>query len=391
MNESVEEQQAVVATGKTTSIGHRFGAGLLPKLKSNRILAAAIAACMMSVAYWGFIASDRYVSEASVIIQRTDANAAKAVDVGALLGGGTSADRPEQLLLRNYMLSRDMLAKLDVKLHLRQHYSDTRRDPLSRLWSQDSPAERFYEYYLSRVTVDFDEYSGVLVVRAQAFDPKTAQAITRMLVSEGEHAMNEMAHVLAQDQVDFIQKQVTDLGARYEATRQAMLRYQNQHGLLSPEDLAAHLNGAIDELQAKRTELQTRRTALLAYLAPQAPGVVEIDTQLAAVESQIGAERARLAAPGGNTLNTKVEEYQRLQIEAGFAQDVYKTALTALERERVEATRNLKKVTLLESPTLPELAVQPRRLYNIIVFILITSLLAGVIYLLAAIIRDHKD
>jgi capsular polysaccharide transport system permease protein len=212
-----------------------------------------------------------------------------------------------------------------------------------------------------------------------------------MLVAEGETAMNDMAHALAQDQVNFIQKQVSDLAARYAATRQAVLHYQNKHGMLAPDEMAVHLNGAIDALQVKRTELQTRRTAGLAYLAPQAPGIVELDTQIAAVDAQIAAERARLAAPTGTTLNSKVEEYQRLQLEAGFAQDVYKTALTALERGRVEATRDLKKVTLLESPTLPEEPVQPRRLYNITVFILITLLLAGIAHLLAAIIRDHKE
>jgi capsular polysaccharide transport system permease protein len=384
MNESVEEQQAVA---KAANWFRR----LSPALKLNRTFGAAFAACLLATIYWGLVASDRYVSEASLLIQHTDLNAARPVDLGALLGGGAGSNRPDQLLLRNYMLSRDMLAKLDAKLHLREHYSDWHRDPLSRLWSSDSSGERFHEYYLSRVAVDYDEYAGVLVVRAQAYHPAMAQAITRMLVAEGERAMNEMAHALAQDQVDFIQRQVSAAAARYEATRQAVLRYQNKHGMVAPEDLAAHLNGAIDELQAKRTELQTRRTAMLGYLAPAAPGVVELDTQIDAIDKQVAVERARLAAPGGKALNSTVEEYQRLQMEAGFAQDLYKTALAALERGRVEATRDLKKVTLLQSPTLPELALQPRRLYNICAFILVTLLLAGVVHLLAAIIRDHKD
>lgn len=385
MNESLEEQQAVAKAANW------FRRRVSQARKLNRTFSAACAACLLATIYWGLIASDRYVSEATLLIQHTDLNTARPLDLGTLLGGGAGGNRTDQLLLRNYMLSRDMLARLDAKLHLREHYSDWHRDPLSRLWSRDTSAERFHEYYLSRVAVDFDEYAGVLVVRAQAYDAAMAQAITRMLVDEGERAMNEMAHALAQDQVDFIERQVTDAVERYQATREAVLRYQNRHGMVAPEELAARLNGAVDELQAKRTELQTRRTAMLAYLAPQAPGVVEIDTQLAAIDKQIEVERGRLAAPGGKALNSKVEEYQRLQMEAGFAQDVYKTALAALERGRVEATRDLKKVTLLQSPTLPELPLQPRRLYNVLTFILITLLLAGVVHLLAAIIRDHKD
>jgi capsular polysaccharide transport system permease protein len=86
-----------------------------------------------------------------------------------------------------------------------------------------------------------------------------------------------------------------------------------------------------------------------------------------------------------------VEEYQRLEMAAGFAHDIYKTALVALEKGRVEATRNLKKVSVVQNPTLPQQPLEPRRLYNIIVSVLVTLLVAGIVHLLAAIVRDHKD
>jgi capsular polysaccharide transport system permease protein len=76
---------------------------------------------------------------------------------------------------------------------------------------------------------------------------------------------------------------------------------------------------------------------------------------------------------------------------AMFAQDVYKTALTALEKGRIEATRNLKMVTIVQNPTLPQYPLEPRRIYNIVVFALSVLVLAGIVQLLAAIIRDHQD
>ncbi len=90
-------------------------------------------------------------------------------------------------------------------------------------------------------------------------------------------------------------------------------------------------------------------------------------------------------------MNRTVEEFQRLQMNAAFAQDVYKTSLVALEKGRVEATRTLKKVSVLLSPDEPQLSLEPRRLYNTIVFMLAILLIAGILHLLAAIIRDHKD
>jgi len=130
---------------------------------------------------------------------------------------------------------------------------------------------------------------------------------------------------------------------------------------------------------------------LLSYLMPGSTNIVELDQQISAVEKQIKHEQARLVSSGGKMLNSAVEEYQRLQMNAEFTQDIYKTALIALESGRVETSRTLKKVLVLREPTLPQYPLEPRRLYNIIVFILVTLLLTGIVHLLAAIIRDHKD
>lgn len=365
-------------------------ARLIGRLRRVGVFGIAGAACAISVLYWGAIASDRYVSQANVIVQRTDLASGQPTDLGSLLGG-TGGNRSDELLLRNYLLSMDMLRKLDQQLNLRAHYSDRARDPLSRMWSKNAPDESFLQYYLSRVSVELDEYSGVLVIKAQGFDAATAQAITALLVREGEQAMNEMAHQLAREQVAFVEKQVAQMAERFQKTRQAVVRFQNAHGLVSPQSRAEQLNGVVERLNAQRTELQTRRTALLGYLEPRAAAVVEIDLQIEAIDKQLALEQARLTSTSGKALNSTVEEYQRLEMEAGFANDIYKTALVALEKGRVEATRNLKKVSVVQSPTLPQHALEPRRSYNIIVSVLVTLLVASVVHLLAAIIRDHKD
>lgn len=363
----------------------------LRAMRRQRTALLALLACLLLSIYWGLIASDRYVSEARVIIQRTDLAGSQNMDFSALLTGTGGVNRADQLLLRDYLLSVDMLRKLDAKLDLRSHYSDRRYDPLSRLWSATVPQEWFHRHYLSRVSVEFDDYAGVLVVKAQGYDPGIAHAIAAMMVEEGERTMNLLAHQLAREQVSFIEKQVTVLAERFQEARRQMLAYQNSKGLVSPQATAENLAGVVNRLEAQRTEMQARRTALLAYLVPQAPGIVELDAQLGAMEKQIAQEQARLTAPKGNTLNSTVEEYQRLEMTAMFAQDVYKTALVALEKGRVEATRTIKKVTVLQEATSPEYALQPARLYNITISVLVTLLVAGIVRLLAAIIRDHRD
>ena len=353
-------------------------------------LALALVMSLLSALYWSVIASDGYVSEAHVLVQKTDMGV-QSVEIGNLLGNIGGNTRPDQLMLRDYLLSVDVLKKIDAKLNLRAHFSNPQRDVLSRMWRENADIETFHEHYLAHIKVEYDDYAGILVIKAQGYDPQTAHAITRTLIEEGERFMNATAHELVEGQVSFLSKQVDLLGASALEARQAVLRYQDSNGLVSPQSTAENFASIVNGLETKLAEMHTRRTALLAYLMPDSPNVVELNQQIAAIEQEITQQNAKLASTSGKTLNRKVEVFQRLQLDAEFKQSLYKTALITLEKARIEAIRSIKKISILQKPTLPQYPLQPRRLYNASVFTLFALLLAGIAQMLGAIIRDHKD
>jgi capsular polysaccharide transport system permease protein len=346
---------------------------------------------LLAAYYWIFIASDRFVSVAHVIVQRTDMAAGPTLDVASLIGSQVGPSRPDQMLLRDYLLSMDMLRKLEANLQISAHYSNARYDFFSRMWLISPSIEWLHRYFSSLASVEFDDYSGVLMIKVEAYDPNTARAIAQMMVREGESFMDEMAKMLARDQVAFLEKQVRQNADRAIQARQAVLAYQNRKGMVSPEAAAESLVAIVGRLEAQRAELQTQRNALQSYLVPTHPSIVQLNQQLAAIDRQITAEQAKLAAPAGKTLNRTVEELQRLQMEAEFQQEIYKSSLTALEKGRIEATRTLKKLSVLQTAHLPEYPLEPRRIYNIVVYTLLSFLCAGVLKLIIAAIRDHQD
>jgi capsular polysaccharide transport system permease protein len=356
------------------------------------IWAAAFAFFVAMAAYWLVLASDRYVSTAHIVIQRTDlSTGASAGDLASLIGGVSGANRADQLMMRDYLLSVGLLQKLDKELDLRSHFSNWRRDPLSKFLFANAPVEWLHRYYLSRVSVELNDYNGVLVVNAQAYTPEMSKAISEKLVLEGEAFMNNVANSLAQTQVDFLEKQVVQMHDRLLSARQTLLDYQNKKGLASPMATAESTVAILAKLQASLTELQTQKSALQSYLVASHPSVVQLNQQIAAVEKQMLQEQAKLASPTGKPLNKTVEEYQRLEMQAAFADAVYKTALSALERGRIEATRTIKKISVVQAPTLPEYPLEPRRIYNTLVAFLTAFLLAGIAHLLWAVVQDHKD
>lgn len=349
-----------------------------------------VGACVASSVYWLGVASGRYVSESRLIIQSTSLHSGNALDLGSLISGSSGGNRSDQLLLREHLRSPDMAHKLDQALALRQHYSG-QGDWLSRLWRVDASNEDFYDYYLHRIQVEFDEFSGVLVLKAQGFTPEVATQITQHLLQEGERFMNGMAHAIAQEQVTFLEGQVQALHNQVLASRRAVLDFQDKKGLISPEAAAQSIATIVATLQGQLVDLKAQRGALEAYLVKDHPNIILLNQRINALEKQVAQEQAKLAAPGGKTLNRTAEAFAQLELQSKFALDMYKTALTALEQGRLEATRTLKKVSVIQQPTQPQEASEPRRLYTASVWVLTILLLAGVMHLLGAIVRDHQD
>lgn len=354
-----------------------------------RLIRLTLIGSVLGVFYWLAIASDRYVSEASVIIRKTDSVAAPTPDLSMLIAGIAAVNRGDQMLLREYLLSVDMLKKLDAELNLKAHYGDWRRDWISRMWLTDM--EWFHRHYLSRVAIEYDEYAGVLRIKAQAYDSATARAIADTLVREGERYMNQLGHEMAQTQVNFLTTQVDQAQLRFQQASQRLLAFQNKKGLLSPQATAESLNVLVAKLEEQRAQLQTQLASLPKNLDRDHPNIVMLSQSLAAIDRQIAEEKAKLANPVGKTLNITMEEFQRLQMEVTFTQELYKTALAALEKGRIDATRMLEKVSVLQTPTLAEYPMEPRRIYNAVITLLFGLMLVGILKLLESIVLDHVD
>lgn len=362
---------------------------LLPVGKVRLLWGTAGVFIAASGIYWGFIASDRYVSEAHVYLQKSSALSQPPSDLLSMIAGG--GNNHELLLLRDHLLSVDMMKRLDGELHLRQHFSDASHDSLSRLRAGGITDERFYRYYRSMVDVTYDDYSRVLVVAAQAYSAPMAQALTQRLVLEGERYMNLLDHRAGEEQVRYIESQVADLNKRVTAAHAALLNFQNAHGLASPEQTAQNVSTIVARLEGELAGLQAKRRAMQGYLTASAPDMVQINSEIAATQAQVDSERKRLATAQGASLNALVEEQGRLQAEVSFSDDLYRTALVALEGARMDSTRKINTVAILQSANRPQEPLRPRRLYNIVLSTLGALMAAGVLHLIASIIRDHGD
>ena len=355
--------------------------------KSPHWAVAAIAIILVSF-YWFVWAEERYVSRATVVLESPQV-AAPEISLSSIMGGG-AGNTKDLLLLREHLLSVDMLRLLDEDLNIREHYTE-HGDIFARLYDRDAPIEDLHKYYLRRVNIELDEYAGVLNISVQGYTPEFAHQMTTLLLQAGEDHMNEMGHRLAEEQVHFLEQQMVRLDERFKETRAALLAYQNEFGLVSPTDTVASINQVVSTLEADLARFQAQRNALASFQSEQSPELRQVERNITALRDQIIEQRDRIAQASGGSLNSVSAEYETLELQAQFAQETYSSALAALENTRLEAARQLKQVSVLQSPLLPEYPTEPNRLYNSSVFAIIAIFLAFIFSMLLMIIKDHRD
>ncbi|UYV18063.1 chain-length determining protein [Halomonas qaidamensis] len=355
--------------------------------KSPQWAVAFIAIALVSF-YWFVWAEERYVSRATVVLESPQV-ATPDLSFASLLGSG-AGNTADLLLLREHLLSVDMLRVLDEQLGIRQHYNE-HGDIFAKLRDPNVPIEDLHKYYLRRVNVELDEYAGVLNIHVQGYTPEFAHDMASLLLEAGEDHMNAMGHRLAEEQVRFLEQQMVRLEERFRDTRSELLDFQNEYGLVSPTSTVESINQVVATLEGDLARLQAQRNALASFQSSQSSELRQVERSIEALRDQIVEQRDRLAQAAGNSLNRISAEYETLELQAQFAQETYSSALAALENTRLEAARQLKQVSVLQSPLFPEYPTEPNRLYNSSVFAIITIFLAFILSMIIMIVKDHRD
>lgn len=342
----------------------------------------------LAALYYGTLASDRYVSQASLIIKQAD-QLKMLPDALSMLGLGGS-NHQDVLVIQNYLKSWDMLSTLDQALQLKKHYQSDNADIFSRL-PADASREEFLAFYRDHLTISLDELSGVLTVSLQAFEPDYAKQVVSLMLKESEGFINRLSRQVAMEQLKFVETEVARSHERLLNEREKMLAFQNQHQLMSPEATSTAMMGVVSELEAELVRQDAELKRLQIYMNANAPDVVAVRDRVDALTRQLAQEKNRLTGSEKQSLNEVNADYQAVQVQAQLAADVYKTGLVSMEQARVEAYRKLKHLLVVSQPSEAQEAEYPRRLYNLATIGVLLCLFYGLVVMGLATLREHQD
>lgn len=340
--------------------------------------------------YWMIWATDRYHSESRIIIR--DAGSVNGGIDSLSLIGSISPEQKDALLVKEYILSWDMLAHLDQQLNLREHYSQPRIDFLSRM-SPDASRESFLSYYREFIYINFDDLSSTLHLEVQAFDREMARDIAQAVIEQSETFLNLIGNELAQEQMTFVNTELERARASLKSAKMALIRFQEVNNTFSPQQKSEAMMGLISSLEADIARSEAELKEQGAYLVEDAPQMVAVRARINALQNQLAEEKRRLvgSTKTDSTISKVNAEYQDLLLSIGFATDIYTAVLTSLEQARLEAYQKLKHLVVVDPPVLADDSEYPARLHSLITSVVLILILYALAVMIYATIREHRD
>lgn len=304
--------------------------------------------------YLTFFATPRSTVEFQVSYQTYRAPNSLASSL-AESAAGTSSNNNIDLgtILYQYIRSPALLDKLDRELDLRAYFSKSSIDFVSRM-SPHASYDTFLRYYRWRVSAS-EGLGGYVQVDVEAFDPQFAQKLAEAIVKACEAMMDQMTSRARSDEVQLAQDEVVRQEARVRAARQALTEFQNAHGDLDPNRGAAQLGQIVGALETDIANARAQLANAVATLSESSPIVVGVKSQIASLEDQLRAERARLAGTASRTPYSEIlDQYSALQLDEEFAKTAYTAAQQGLSVARADAARTQNYLIVYAPPNLAD-------------------------------------
>lgn len=367
--------------------------GWLGRLRGINLimLLTVILPTALALLYYGLVASDIYVSESRFVVRSPQRQAQTGI-LGALLqGGGLSRSQDDTYSVHDFILSRDALAELDRKLAIRKAYSSDAFDFVSRFpgldW--DRSFEAFHRYYMNQVNVRYDPASSITVLTVRAFAAQDARDINEALLQMGERLVNNLNDRSRRDLIEVAQREVAMAEEKAKEAALALSAFRSRQSVFEPDRQAAIQLQGVAKIQEELLATESQ-IAQLRKLSPRSPSIGALESKADSMRKAIARESSKVTG-GSDSLTSRTPDFQRLSLEKAFADKQLAATLAALETARSEAERKQLYLERLVQPNLPDMAMQPRRVRNVLVVFVLGLIAWGVVSLLVASIREHTD
>lgn len=307
----------------------KFLTGFSMPLKSQLFMWLVIFPTILSVFYFTFIASDIYLSESRFIVRSPSKDSIASIGGGfsGVIGKmGLNNSENDSFTAENYIQSRDALGVLNANLKLKDAYSESSIDRLHRF-----AGIRFWDTSLERFYEYYlSEIVGIAHDASSGITTLTVRAFNPTLAYEINQELNELGEALI-----------------------------NRLNLRAKQDM---LQFAQKEVELARSKVEGINLKIYQFRNQKQAGPSE---QQVAVFQQLGSEK----------------DFADRNLAAAFA---------SLEQARIEAIKKQLYLERVSEPSLPDKALEPKRIRGIITAFVLGLVLWGITSMIIAGVKEHQ-
>lgn len=345
---------------------------------------------VLTALYFALLASDIYISEGRYAVRTNDPSGFSAGILNTVIPGvGAESASEDATIVRDYILSRDMLKDLDQRLKIRRHYQSPAVDFIARL-KDNATTEEFIDYYRDMIEVNIDSATNITTIQVRAFAPDVAQQMGNIIIENSERLVNRLSDRIISDTLEFARNEVASAENRVRAASDALTRFRSETQSIDPGEETSAVLGIVTGLESQLASARTELIEAKSFMQADSIQVRVLESRVRALEAQVEAERKRLASEGTASDYTRlIDRYQPLIVEQELARQRYESTLTSLELARAEAQRKQRYLLSFVQPQVPDDAVEPERLKSTFIIFIVLCIVYAIGGLIWAAIKDH--
>lgn len=346
---------------------------LMTLLRRPMFLAVVLIPNLLTILYFGFIASPVYTSTAALLVINPKQNGAS---LSSLLSGA-SGDSSEQggYILKEYFGSWEAFRKADAPMKLADNFRSG--DPVSRFGGIATGFQTsdiaLWRYFQRNVAVTIDQKSGIVALDVHAYDPGYAYRLAKVLLSQAVAHMDVMNDQQTGDFVKHATARKASIEAALRRDLTALAQFRNQTGTYDPKELYLSNLALMNSLAMKATELKSQREAIAAA-TPNNPQADNLATATQSVRRDIASTAKTFPAMARSS-----SKYEKLLVSRDNNVTLLGQANMAVQEAEANAEKNRYYLNVISNPSEPRTPDGPQRLLWIGGMLLATLLLWGLL------------
>ncbi len=339
--------------------------------------------------YFAVMATPMYATNSEFVIQQAD-SAAAAGGLGGMFAGTGMATQQDSITVQSYLASRAAMVRLDADHGFRGHFSDPAIDPIQRL-EVDATNEAMFKMYQDRVKISYDPTEGILRMEVIAASPEASQKFSNALIAYAEEQVDQLTQRLREDQMAGARSSYEAAEFRRSEALAEWLKVQEETQTVDAVSETAALISQVSALEQQRQQLQLNLTEKLGVRRPNQAQVDSLRNQIQNIEGLIGDLRNQMTSSGADGPST-AQNNTRLRLAEEnytFQTMIVQQALAQMEAAQIEASRQVRYLSMGVEPVAPDEATYPRVFENIVLAALIFAGIYLMISLTASILREQ--